>query len=155
MVDSPRVDTSQHIVTQSLAAFVAREGRPSQGELVVVGCSGGQDSTALLAALAESGLGPLVAVYVDHGLRQGTQAEADLVARHALRLGARSTSVRVLVEPRGNLLARAREARYRALAGIAVGEGARLVAVGHTASDQAETACFRAARGDPWPAFAG
>ena len=53
---------------------------------VVVACSGGADSLALLALAAEAGLHP-VAVHVDHGARAGSAAEADVVAGFAKKLG--------------------------------------------------------------------
>ena len=46
---------------------------------VVVGCSGGADSVALLALAADAGLAP-IAVHVDHALRDGSGAEAKAVA---------------------------------------------------------------------------
>jgi tRNA(Ile)-lysidine synthase len=142
-------------VPARVAAWLERHGGPRPGEAIVVGCSGGGDSSALALALAACGRGPLTLVYVDHGLRAGTDGEADRVAELAARIGAHAARVRVAVERRGNLLARAREARYRALVDQARGAGARWVAVGHTASDQAETVLWRARRGDPAPALAG
>lgn len=136
--------------------WIEREGVPAPGEPVVVGCSGGADSSALLLALAACGLGPLHAVYVDHGLRPGeTASEAEIVAGVARVAGATSERIAVVVERRGNLLAQARRARYQALAEAARRQGARWVAVGHTATDQAETVVFRAWRGDLQQALAG
>ena len=54
---------------------------------VVVGCSGGPDSTTLLAVAVAAGLDP-VAVHVDHGLRDDSTREVDVVARLAEGLGA-------------------------------------------------------------------
>ncbi len=122
---------------------------------ILVGCSGGADSTALLLALAEAGCRPLDAAYVDHGLRAGTDGEAAQVAAIARAAGAGFARLAVTVPRRGNLLGRAREARYRALAERARAVGAVAVAVGHTATDQAETLVFRAARGDLAHALAG
>lgn len=136
--------------------WIAREGVPAPGELIVVGCSGGADSSALLLALASCVRGPLHAVYVDHGLRPGeTAAEAEIVATVARAAGATSERIEVVVERRGNVLAQARRARYQALAEVARRQGARWVAVGHTATDQAETVVFRAWRGDLSQALAG
>jgi tRNA(Ile)-lysidine synthase len=142
-------------VDERVAAWAARHGLPRPGERVVVGCSGGADSTALLLALAALARGPLVAVYVDHGLRAGTAAEAAQVAALAASVHARFEAIAVEVAARGNLLAAARRARYAALARAARAAGARCVAVGHTATDQAETVAFRAARGDVAHALAG
>lgn len=142
-------------VIDRVAAWIARAGAPGAGEPIVLGCSGGGDSTALLAALGALGHGPLLAVYVDHGLRDGTDEEARTVAGNARSIGASFERVAVTVSRRGNLLAAAREARYQALLETAHRRGACWVAVGHTATDQAETVLFRAARGDVVHALTG
>jgi tRNA(Ile)-lysidine synthase len=81
----------------------------------------------------------VTAVHVDHGLRPGSAAEADLVDDAARGVGARFRSQRVEVGEGPNLEARARAARLRAL-----GPGA---ATGHTADDQAETVLANLLRG--------
>ena len=150
-VAAPLVDLVS--IEARASARLARMGVPGEDK-IVVGCSGGADSTALVLVLAASGR-PLHVVYVDHGLRAGTDAEAAQVARLAAAAGATFECVHVLVERRGNLMARARAARYAALARAARAVGARWVAVGHTADDQAETVAFRAERGDVEHALAG
>ena len=136
------------------AAFVARTGLPPEGALVVAGCSGGADSTALLLALTDLRV-PVHAVYIDHGLRPGTDDEARTVAAFAARADASFEAVSVHVSRAGNLLANARDARYAALAACARRKKSRFVAVGHTGSDQAETVAFRTQRGDVPHALAG
>jgi tRNA(Ile)-lysidine synthase len=113
---------------------------------VVVACSGGSDSLALLAFAAALALEP-VAVHVEHGIRAGSDGESAHVARCAARLGADFRSERVAVEPGPNLEARAREARYDALDRARIGSGAEVVLVGHTADDQAETVILNLLRG--------
>ncbi len=113
---------------------------------VVVGCSGGADSVALLALTVDGGLGP-VAVYVDHGLRPGSDREQEHVAALAARLGARFDA-RTVDVPRGsNLEERARDARYEALEAARVEHGATAVLVAHTTDDQAETVLLNILRG--------
>jgi tRNA(Ile)-lysidine synthase len=121
---------------------------------VVVGCSGGADSTALLALAADAGLAP-VALHVDHGLRTGSAEEADVVADVAARLGVGFRSVRVAIDPGPNLEARARDARYAALEAARVDVGASTVLVGHTADDQAETVLLNVLRGAAMAGLAG
>jgi tRNA(Ile)-lysidine synthase len=69
----------------------------------------------------------VTAVHVDHGLRPGSAAEADVVADAADRFGARFESVKLELVDGPNLEERARTARRRALGANA--------ATGHTADD--------------------
>jgi tRNA(Ile)-lysidine synthase len=121
---------------------------------VIVGCSGGADSLALLALAVDAGLEP-VAVHVDHGVRAGSTREADVVADAAARLGARFDARRVTVTEGGNLEARAREARYDALERARADHDATAVLVGHTADDQAETVLLNLLRGSGTSGLAG
>jgi tRNA(Ile)-lysidine synthetase-like protein len=120
------------------------------GETVVVACSGGPDSTALVDALAR--LAPprrlaLLVAHVDHGLRRGSDAEAVAVAELAASRGLPFRALRVSVEPGGSLQDRARTARHTALRALATEVGATAIALGHTADDQAETVLMRALSG--------
>jgi len=121
---------------------------------VVVACSGGADSLALLALARAAGV-DVVAVYVDHGLRPASAHDAEVVARAAARLGARAVCRAVEIEPGSNLEARAREARYAALEDARRVVGARAVLVGHTADDQAETVLLNVLRGSGLDGLAG
>jgi tRNA(Ile)-lysidine synthase len=121
-----------------MPALLARCTFPAPGTDVVAGVSGGADSTALLALAVEAGC-LVTAVHVDHGLRAGSAAEADVVRDIAARLGARFRAERADVTLGPNLEARARAARRRLL-----GVGAM---TGHTADDQAETVLLRLVRG--------
>ena len=121
---------------------------------VVVACSGGPDSVALLALAAEAGLAP-VAVHVDHGARPGSAAEADVVAGFAERLGAGFAAEAVAVAPGPNFEARARHARYEALERARERLGATAVLVGHSRDDQAETVLLNRLRGAGVPGLAG
>jgi tRNA(Ile)-lysidine synthase len=113
---------------------------------VVVACSGGPDSLALLALAAAADLAP-VAVYVDHGLRTESADDARVVARAAEQLGITGHAVSVHVEPGPNLEARARDARYEVLELARLHAGASVLLVGHTADDQAETVLLNLLRG--------
>ena len=125
---------------------------------LLVGFSGGADSTALLLWLAASSSRPLIAVHVQHGLR-GARAERD--ARHAARLcrgrGIPFRLVRVRVARRSarGLEAAAREARRKALLAAAKKAGARAVALAHTLDDQAETVLMRLFEGSGPAGLAG
>lgn len=120
------------------AALLQRCTFAPAGTTVACAVSGGADSTALLALALAAGL-EVTAVHVDHGLRAGSAAEAELVAANAARLGARFRSERITIEDGPNLEARSRDARYAALpAGVLTG---------HTADDQAETVLINLLRG--------
>ncbi len=121
---------------------------------VVVACSGGADSLALLALSAAADLRP-VAVHVDHGLRPGSSAEGRFVERTAAQLGVGFRGRRVTVAPGPNLEARARAARYGALEATRREVDASSVLTGHTADDQAETVLLNVLRGAATDGLAG
>lgn len=121
------------------------------GDLPAIGLavSGGGDSIALMHIVADWAKGRRVMVAtVDHGLRDGSAAEAQAVARAARALGLPHA---VLLWQRetltGNLMAQARDARLRLLSGWAQRNDLPAVALGHTADDVAETLMMRLARG--------
>jgi tRNA(Ile)-lysidine synthase len=134
-------------------ALDAPDGPGGSGafEHLLVAASGGPDSTALLAALAEVAPGrgfKLTAVYLDHGLRGDEGArDGERVAALAARLGIPSVSRCIAVTPGANLESRAREARYRMLGEVASEIGATRIVTGHTQDDQVETLLLRLLRG--------
>jgi tRNA(Ile)-lysidine synthase len=136
-----------------LARLVALDDLPD-GARVVVGCSGGADSVALLALSCACDF-DTVAVYVDHGLRAGTAHEAEAVAGIAARLGAGFRREVVEIGPGSNLEARARDARYAALERARDEVDARVILVGHTRDDQAETVLMHLLRGSGTTGLAG
>lgn len=119
---------------------------------VLVACSGGADSLALLAAAVASlrrGSVPVVGVTVDHGLQDGSDEHAAAVVAQMAELGADETArIRVTVDPGpAGPEAGARQARYAALARMADHFGADRVLLGHTLDDQAETVLLGLTRG--------
>jgi tRNA(Ile)-lysidine synthase len=130
--------------------IVRDEGLFTRGDLVLCACSGGPDSTALLHVLAmlRDRLGHALAAHgVDHGLRAEAPAELEGVGAIARKLRVPFDVTRVEVARGPNLQARARAARHEALASAASAAGARVVAMGHTADDRAETFLLRLLRG--------
>ncbi|MGH9182877.1 MAG: tRNA lysidine(34) synthetase TilS [Acidimicrobiales bacterium] len=120
------------------ATLLPRCTFPAPGTAVTAAVSGGPDSLALLALASLAGC-RVVAVHVDHGLRPGSAAEADVVRAAARRFGAGFRAERVDVAPGPNLEARARSARRRVLPAGTM--------TGHTADDQAETVLLNLIRG--------
>lgn len=116
--------------------------------------SGGPDSIALLL-LAHAALPSQIAVAsIDHGLRPEAAGELALVERITAERGIPFTPLRVTLAP-GNVQARARAARYAALAGWAQEAGLGAVATAHHADDQAETLLMRLNRGSGLAGLAG
>lgn len=120
------------------AALLDRCTFPAAGEHLVCGVSGGADSLTLLVLAIAAGC-EVTAVHVDHGIRPGSNSEADVVAAAAARYGAQFRSESVAVSPGRNLEARARTARHAVLGSEA--------ALGHTAEDLAETMLMNLVRG--------
>lgn len=130
------------------AAVLTALGTPLPKRMGVA-VSGGGDSVALLHVLKKisenTGLS-LFAVTVDHGLRPGSQAEAEGVAALCAGLGVAHDTLTWHWEGTGNLQDAAREARFALIGDWAVSRGLDMVALGHTADDQAETVLMRLAR---------
>jgi len=134
----------------AVLATLRRRGLLERGEPVLAALSAGPDSTALVAALAalrDAGeVGPVHALFVDHGLRAGVEVEAAAARATCERLGVPFRAVKVTVKG-GNLQAAARRARYAALRREAARAGVVRIATGHTRTDQAETVLLRLLRG--------
>jgi tRNA(Ile)-lysidine synthase len=129
-------------------------------DAVVVACSGGADSLALLAATVfELRRAPVrvIGAVVDHGLQEGSAEHTARVVAQMAGLGVDETvSARVQVEPGAvGVEAAAREARYAVLGQVAESFGARKVLLGHTLDDQAETVLLGLARGSGGRSIAG
>jgi tRNA(Ile)-lysidine synthase len=133
-------------VDQLIDDLVGRCRFPAAGTPLVCAVSGGADSLALLVLATAAGCA-VTAVHVDHGLRPGSAAEAEVVASAAARYRAAFRSEQVVVEDGPNLEARARVARFEVLGPDA--------ATGHTADDQAETVLANLLRGAGVDGLAG
>jgi tRNA(Ile)-lysidine synthase len=141
--------TAPSLVTIARRALTG-EAKLARGSTLLVATSGGPDSMALLDVVVRLqktlGIG-VVAHGVDHGLRAEAPAELDLAELHAKASGVPFGRTRVTVEPGGNLQARAREERLRALLAAAKKVRATAIATAHHADDRAETLLLRLLRG--------
>nr|WP_281373864.1 tRNA lysidine(34) synthetase TilS [Parvularcula dongshanensis] len=114
---------------------------------VAVAVSGGADSFALLHALTERGL-PVVALTVDHGLREGSAGDAETVAEWCQARGVPHETLAWEGEkPTTGIQDAARRARYRLLCEACERLGLDRLAAAHTLDDQAETVFMRLRRG--------
>ena len=125
------------------------------GEPLLLAVSGGPDSLALLQIIASLrrrlDVNP-VAAYIDHRIRPAaeTEAERTFVASEAARLEVAFISGDLSGDREGRRRSpedAARQGRYWALAQLAGEIDARLVATGHSQTDQAETVLLRLLRG--------
>jgi len=123
----------------------------SAGDTVLVAVSGGADSLALAAALVPESknlLVNLVGVTIDHQLQKSSGDQAAKVLAQLSELGIDKVEiVKVEVEMLDGLEASARRARYAALDALAEKYNAKLVFLGHTLNDQAESVLLGLARG--------
>ena len=141
-----------------VARFRADFGRLAGDDpeaLIGIAVSGGSDSLALLLLAHASFPGRVFAATVDHRLRRASAGEAAFVAELC---GALDVSHRTIVLEkltRGNVSARAREARYDALDGWAAECGLAWLATAHHADDQVETLVMRLNRASGVAGLAG
>jgi tRNA(Ile)-lysidine synthase len=124
------------------------------GSRIVVACSGGGDSVAMLHLLAAKAAGrewELIVAHLDHGLRPASAEEARFTARLTEQLGLAGVverrEVATLQGPGENLESAARRVRYEFLRAVRdeTAPGG-LIATGHTLDDQLETVALRLER---------
>jgi len=160
-----RQELTEAITKRKLSNFAChllqewqRLALPVADERIVIAVSGGADSTALLLAFDELRrvgriASELAVAHLDHGLRGEAGAEdARWVEGLAREFGYEFVTERVSVgqsahEARDNLEQAARRERYEFLARAARASEARVIVVGHTLDDQAETMLLALLRG--------
>lgn len=136
---------------------------PLRDQSLLLACSAGSDSTALLLILRclAPRLGVRVNVaHLDHRLRPESALEADHLGRLCQNLGVRfiagASNVARYAQATGTGLEEAgRILRYRFLFGVRKRIGAGLLLTAHHADDLAEDVLMRLVRGTGWPALSG
>jgi tRNA(Ile)-lysidine synthase len=127
-------------------------------ERVVVGLSGGPDSTCLvdvLVRLSDPLDLELVIAHVDHGLSENSAEIAAQVASRSAQAGHDVHVMRISDLEGPNLQARARALRYEFMHSLATRMGAERIATGHTLDDRAETTLARLVHGGGTDVLAG
>jgi tRNA(Ile)-lysidine synthase len=152
-----------HPAYRSVRQSVRTGGLIHPGETVLVACSGGPDSTALLHVLLELSRDipfGLAVAHFNHSLRPQAAADEQFVQDTALALEipylAGRGDVRSAARRMGTGIEEAgRVLRYEFLARAAAEVGAAKIATGHTMNDQAETVLMRILRGTGPAGLAG
>jgi len=143
-------------VYQRVQDTIQAHGLLDPGEPVVVGVSGGPDSLCLLHVLRrlrEAHRVQLHVAHLNHGTRgRASRADAEFVAGVAedwkLPVTVEKQDVPRLAKEHGLAFEEAaRRVRYAFLAQVAATIGAKKIAVGHNADDQAETVLMHFLRG--------
>jgi tRNA(Ile)-lysidine synthase len=147
-------DTHHNTLLKRVENLIVTHRLASKNDTVIVAVSGGPDSVALLHLLHRIDFpAKLVAVYVNHGLRpEETDSEILLIEGLCRNLGIPFETVEVDVHGERQLTGAsleeaARTLRYQALEDIRRRLGATVIAVAHTADDQAEEVLIRLIRG--------
>lgn len=133
-----------------LGAFLSQPRLARLPRVLVVACSGGADSVALLRAAVEvaPALGWRVeALHCDHGLRREAKRDAAFVRELCQELDIPLHAFASRVGRGAGMEARARAWRQRCYAQTARAAGSRLLLLAHHAQDQAETLLLNLLRG--------
>lgn len=139
-----------------ILAFIQKERLIEPNQSVLVGVSGGIDSTALLSVLTElknSFPFSLAAAHVNHMLR-GQESERDenfvrnLTQRLSLPLHVKRVNVQCLAESSGKSIQHAgRDARYEYFTELTETHRYERIAIAHNQDDQVETFVLRIIKG--------
>lgn len=148
------------VTAGEFAVLMAGLGPFGAAPRLAVAVSGGADSMALAllaASWAQARGGRISALIIDHGLRAESGAEARLTASRLAARAIPAEIIRLAGLTRGpGLAARARAARYRALAAACAADGGVVhLLLGHHQADQAETLLMRARSGSGPAGLAG
>jgi tRNA(Ile)-lysidine synthase len=134
---------------EKVAAMNRKYQMFAEGDHILVAVSCGIDSMTLWHVLEKPCFGLNLSIaYVHHGLRAAADQEAEWITRLAESRGTPCHILKIDVRGRAkasgeSIQMAARAERYRALQDLAERVGARRIALGHHANDQAETFLIR------------
>ncbi len=135
--------------------FITKNKLFKRGEIIGVGCSGGSDSIALLHYLVQNQEKfdiEVVAIHIDHEIRENSYIDADFVKEKAKEWGIRYYKFRVdapkIAREKGlSIETAAREARYGVFKSLVQKGLVDKIALAHHMLDQAETILMHIFRG--------
>lgn len=140
---------------QNILNFIQKNKLISPGERIGVGVSGGSDSMALLHFLSQNAEKldiEVIAIHIDHGIREESRDEANFVISKCKEMGVRAYKFRIealkLAKEKGlSVETAAREGRYAIFESLFKKDVVDKIALAHHLSDQAETILMHIFRG--------
>ncbi len=140
---------------ESAKELIEKSKMFKRGDIIGVGVSGGEDSMALLHFLsqhAEEYDIEVVAIHVDHGIRENSYEDADFVKQKAKDMGVRFYKFRIdapkLAKDKNlSIETAARDGRYGIFASLIKKGVVDKIALAHHTTDQAETILMHIFRG--------
>ncbi len=149
---------------EKLKKTISKHAMLLEGDIVLIGLSGGPDSVCLsiiLSQLKDDFRLTLSAVYVDHGLRSEETEDEKVFCKTlcdsiGIEFYTEAGDVRGYANEKGlNLQEAARELRYEVYERVSDRINASKIALGHNADDQAETFFMRLLRGSGTKGISG
>ena len=140
---------------EKILAFIKKHKLIKAGEVIGVGVSGGVDSMSLLSFLNENKQLldiDVVAIHINHGIREESEAEARFVLQKCREMGVRVYKFSIdapknAKEKRISIETAAREGRYGVFEALVRKDIVDKIALAHHQSDQAETILMHIFRG--------
>ncbi len=140
---------------QNILGFIKENNLIKKGQIVGVGVSGGSDSMALvhyLSRLQEDLDFEVVAIHVDHSIREESREEAEFVVKKCKEMGIRAykfkiDAPKIAKERNLSIETAARDGRYEVFESLIKRDVIDTVALAHHQSDQVETILMHIFRG--------
>ncbi len=140
---------------EKILDFIKKHKLIKAGDVIGVGVSGGVDSMSLLSFLNEHKREldiDVVAIHINHGIREESEAEARFVMQKCRDLGVRVykfsiDAPKIAKEKRISIETAAREGRYGVFEALVKKDIVDKIALAHHQSDQAETILMHIFRG--------